>query len=520
MDLTTRARQVVASWIAPAPVTPAVEMKPLDFEDKAEVTRDNPDSNRFGAHVYGTFGDIRVNPDTATQVAAIWACMDVIAGALSSSNWNIYSGYRDTANKTAIPMDRKQTILNTRFNPEMTAQAGKRALMLNAVGFGNGYAEIEWDLAGRPVALWPIPTSRAEPRRDEVTGRLFVRFTQEYGAGTVDVDLDNLVHIRGPSLFGFAGDNMMSRAIRTVAVALALEQHAESYFSNNAQMGTVFVYKGGQMDDTNYRRADESLTQKHRGARKAYTAGLFTGDWDIKTFGKDMADSTYAEIKSLTVDDICRWFHVPPHKVAHLAKSTNNNIEHQGLEFSRDTLRPWVHEVQQELDWKLISARGEPQFVEIDVDWTEQGDYKSRLEAYAIGRNMGVFSANDVLRKLGENTIGADGDIRIVQGANVRLEDVGAAYDVGAGKSEPVEEDKTLTAWLGSIYARVQRRQEQSKPRLGPVAARAGAEKFAIEVLADLPRSVDADAIARGLTEVLDGGDPAKTARSVLEKKP
>ena len=493
--------------------------------NRARLAQPDPSNSRFSTNVYGSFGDIRVNSDTATQVAAIWACMDVIAGAMSSSNWNVYGGFRDEAKKEARPRDRLQGILNTRFNPEMTAQAGKRALMLNAVGFGTGYCEIQWDGAGRPAALWPILTSNTEPRRDIVTNELFLRVFQDQGGGFVDMDLADLFVVRGPSLGGAVGDNMLSRAIRTVAIALAMEQYTESYFSNHAQLGTVFVYKGGVMDDVNYKRADESLAQRHRGSKKAYTSGLFTGDWDIKTFGSPMDKSLLNELKAANVDDICRWFHVPPHKIAHLVKSTNNNIEHQGLEFSRDTLRPWVQEIQQEADWKLISERGEPRFVELDVDWTEQGDYKSRMEAYAIARNMGVFNANDVLRKLGENTIGEDGEIRIVQGANVRLEDVGAAYLDGQGSAGGAEDDDatepatdTLTAWVGTLYARAKRRYKACRKDMSREDARANALAFGVEILADLPRGVDADALAAGLEQAIDGGDATAIARKVLRR--
>lgn len=492
------------------------------MQNAVRVHKADPQAGPFSHSVYRVMADMRVNPETSTQVAAIWACMDVVASASSSSDWNVLGGYRGEANKQALPRDPLQYILNTRWNPEMTAQAGKRAVMLGAVGMGNGYAEIELDLAGRIKALWPIAPHRVEPRRDEETGRLFYRVTQEYRGGWVDLGPEELFIVRGASLVGFAGDNTLSRAVRTVATALAIDQYAESYFGNNAQMGTVFVYKGGIQDDKNYERAKESLVKRHAGVKQAYTTGLMTGEWDIKTFGQNMEQSLYAEVKAMTVEDICRWFHVPPHKIAHLAKATNNNIEHQGLEFSRDTLRPWVKEIEQEADYKLIPYRGAPKFVELDVDWAEQGDYKSRAEAYSILRNIGVFTGNDVARKLGENTFGADGEIRIVQGANVRLENVGAAYAAtGAAPGVPAEDDEddedddTLKAWLTSIYARVQRRTETASKAHGGEAGRKNAQAFAAEVLVDFPLEVRGAALL-GAQRVIEGADPATAATEAL----
>lgn len=494
---TSAALQTVAMSLIDGPQQPqALEVHPSD-----------PQAGRFSHATYRMVSDMRVNPDTATQVAAIWCCMDVIASALSSSDWNVYGGVRGEANKQALPRDPLQYILNTRFNPEMTAQAGKRALGLAASGWGNGIAEIEWDGAGRIKGLWPIAPHRIEPRRDLTNLQLFYRVTQEYRGGWVDIDPENLYIVRGPSMVGFSGDNTLARAVRTVAIALSVDQFVESYFGNHAQLGTVFMYKGGSMNDVNYTRAKESLEAKHRGVKKAYSTGMFTGDWDIKTFGSNMEQSLFQEVKNATVSDICRIFHMPPHKIAQLDKSTNNNIEHQGLEFSRDTMRPWVQEIQQESDYKLIPFRGPDRFIELDMDWAEQGDYKSRMEAYAIGRNMGVLSGNDVLRKLGENTIGEDGDIRIVQGANVRLEDVGAAYaQPGAAPA-----DKVTQAWLTTTYARIARRTAAGgKPK--DVAA------FARELVNDMADPLGSRlARAHEVAQLVVGGaDPVGAAESVI----
>jgi HK97 family phage portal protein len=507
-------RDYLRAWRKPEPpaTSPALEQMAVTLVEPqaaVQVHPADPQSGAFAHSFYRTLADMRVNPDTSTQVAAIWACMDVIAKALSASDWNVYGGVRGEANKQALPRESLQYTLNTRWNPEMTAQSGKRAVGLAAAGWGTGYAEIERDLSGRIKALWPIAPHRVELKRDLSTGRLYAEIAQEYYGGTVDVELEDLFMIRGASLVGFAGDNTLSRAIRTVATSLAIDQYAESYFGNNAQMGTVFIQKTGLQDDKNYQRAKESLTKRHAGVKQAYTTGLFTGEWDIKTFGQNMEQSLFTEVKAMTVDDICRWFHVPPHKIAHLSKSTNNNIEHQGLEFSRDTMRPWVQEVQQEADYKLIPWRGPARFVELDVDWMEQGDYKSRMEAYAIGRNMGVFTGNDVARKLGENTFGPDGDIRIVQGANVRLEDVGAAY------SQPGGADPTAQAWLASVYARVQRRVKKGGR---------DNEAFASSLLADLADALGErmDAAVAQATEVIKGKDPIDAATTVftLEQQP
>jgi HK97 family phage portal protein len=174
----------------------------------------------FGATDPGVFVDY----DTAYQVSAVWACIDAIAAPLASSDWNVYEGLRDEANKKALPNDNLQYILNTRWNVEMTAQSAKRMMGISAVGCGNGYAEIERDLAGRIVALWPIPPDRVEPRRDLQTGDLFYRVTLGDQGGHVDLPPEDVLHFRGPGLSGFMGDDVLHRAIKTIAQAVAMDR--------------------------------------------------------------------------------------------------------------------------------------------------------------------------------------------------------------------------------------------------------------------------------------------------------
>lgn len=479
--------------------------------------------------------NVHVDHDIAEQVAAVWACMDVIASALSASDWNVYAGTRGAANKHDLPADSLQYILNTRFNAEMTAQAGKRALALAAVGYGTGYAEIEYDLARRIIGLWPIAPDRVAPRRDAVTGRLFYLVWQEGAGDWVEFDPADLYIVRGASLVGFAGDDAVRRAVQTIANAVALDQYATGFFGNGAQLGTVFTYKG-KLDDAHYQRVREQIEQRHSGVRNAFRSGFFEGDgeWAVHSMGVDADKAQLIEAKHLSVEEICRWFRVPPHKVAHLLRATNNNIEHQGLEFTRDTLRPWVKEIEQEADYKLIPARGPRKFVEIDVDWAEQGDYKSRAEAYQILRACGVFSPNMVLRKLGENTIGPKGDVFTMNGAAVRLEDVGKnmlpAPASPAPKPEPKpageEGDDVTAAWLLSVYQRIERRVDNRASHLQRAGrpdwlaeSRASSRPFALELMSDLAGVLGERFTAANdrALQVVDGLDPHTAVTAALE---
>lgn len=471
----------------------------------------NPQTGSYFFYGQKTAG-VHVTHETAFMAAAVWACIDVVASSLASSDWNVYSGVRGATSKEAIPTDNLQYTLNTRANLEMTAQSAKRAMMIAAVGYGNGYAEIERDMSRRVVALWPISPDRVTPIRNEF-GNFVYRVTQDYAGGTVDLDPMDVYHIRGASLIGSVGDDMIGKAIQSISRMVAIDQFASAYFGNNAQLGTIFQHDGALGPELK-KEIEEGITKRYATPGKSHRPAVFEGKWTIHQLSNDAEKAQLIDAKYQLIEEICRWFRVPPHKVAHLLRSTNNNIEHQGLEFSRDTLRPWVKEIEQEADFKLIPNR-QQKFIEIDVDWASEGDFASRMQGFSTGINAGVYSVNDVRSKLGENTIGPEGDVHVVQGAMMRLEDVGK-------NMMPAQSDPSAQAWLTSVYARIQRRMESRSAALRngkhsdwKERATKDATAYADEQISEMGEQF---AAARTLVyEVLNGMAPDVAAASILK---
>ena len=128
-------------------------------------------------------------------------------------------------------------------------------------------------------------------------------------------------------------------------------------------------------------------------------------------------------------------FRVPAHMTGDLERSTNNNIEHQSLEFSKYCLAPWLMKWQAELGYKLLPKAalgrnaGRKFFVKFDISDLIMGDFKTTFEAYAIGLVNGVYSVNDVLKKMNSNPIGPEGDIHTIQNQNITLEQIAAQAD-------------------------------------------------------------------------------------------
>ncbi|MGN0801468.1 MAG: phage portal protein [Candidatus Faecivicinus sp.] len=127
----------------------------------------------------------------------------------------------------------------------------------------------------------------------------------------------------------------------------------------------------------------------------------------------------FIETRRFQVEEICRIYRVPPHMVADLSRATFSNIEHSSIDFAIHTIRPWLVRMEQAINRALIPEMEKGRFyVQINLDGLMRGDYKSRMEGYAIARQNGWMSANDIrdLENLNPISDGEGGNAYLING--------------------------------------------------------------------------------------------------------
>ena len=361
---------------------------------------------------YQMLAGVRLTMDEAMRVSAVWACMDAITKPIVSSPWNVISIGPDLS-VTQMPADPLRYVLNTRANPHMTAIACKEALMYCALSGGNGYAEIVKNGAGDVVELWPLPPDGMLPQL--IGGVLWYVYRSTTGIHTpVMLRPDQVYHLKGPSLSGYMGDNLVVRAARTIALAAAAERFSSSYFGNSTVVGGTLQYPG-KLDEPSYQRIKADWAARKRGPDAAHSPVILEGGmkWEPETVNAEQAQ--LVESRKFSIEDIARFYGVPLHKIQLLDKMTFNNIEELELEFTRGTLTPWTLRNEQEADYKLLPPK-DARSTKIDTAWLTYGKAAERAEFYQTMRRIGVFTIDDVLRLEGRNTIGGiEGESRMVE---------------------------------------------------------------------------------------------------------
>ena len=382
---------------------------------------------------------IRMTHDDAIRLSAVWACVTVIAKSIASSSWEVFRD-DDEGNRDYQRNSVTWRLLNVRPNNEMTPFAFREAMVIQALLWGNAYAEIERDILGRPAALWPLMPERCCLERLP-TGQLMVRVDNHSKEATY-LDYRDVFHVHGPSVDGLEGFDTVSVAARSLALSAAAETFASAFYGNGTQMGGILT-SPNNMSPEQVKDLREQLDGRHKGPDNAHKFLLAQGGMTYSKLTVDPDTAQFIETRFFLVEEVCRWFSVPPHKIAHLLRATNNNIEHQGIEFVRDALTPWCERLRQEADWKLIPGSGRLMRTRIDTDWLAEGDAKSKADTDSVYANNGIKDRNEIRRSRGLNARDGAGELT-VQLAMTTLDKIGqepVAPPAPTPAADPSEEE-------------------------------------------------------------------------------
>ena len=386
-----------------------------------------------------------VNERTAMQTTAVYACVRILAEAVASLPLHGYE-YQDDGGKKLVHDHPLYYLLHDEPNPEMTSFVFRETLMSHLLIWGNAYAQIIRDGAGRVLGLYPLLPDKMEVQRDD-RGNIYYVYSRnsdenpmfkEYG--NIKLKAEDVLHIPGLGFDGLIGYSPIAMAKNAVGMTLACEEYGASFFANGANPGGVLEHPGVLKDPSKVR---ESWNSVYRGVNNAHKIAVLEEGMKYQQIGIPPEEAQFLETRKFQINEIARLYRIPPHMVGDLDKSSFSNIEQQSLEFVKYTLDPWVIRWEQSLQRSLLlpGEKGK-YFIKLNVDGLLRGDYQSRMNGYAVGRQNGWFSANDIREMENMNPIPDEegGNLYLVNGAMTKLADAGAF--AGANNGGQKEEEK------------------------------------------------------------------------------
>ena len=345
-----------------------------------------------------------VTEESALRVTAVFSCVRILSWTLASLPLHLYRRLKPRGKERASdhPIYR---LLHDSPNSEQTSFQFRSLLMAHLCLWGNGYAEIEFDRHGHPVGLWPIPAWLCTPFRDY---RKDLAYDVRLPDGTRKILPPYQVwHIMGLSLDGLKGLSPIGMAREAIGLSMAAETFGASFFGNGLNPGGVAEHPQ-KLSPEAHTRLKESLNEKYEGLGKAHRLMLLEEGMKYTKVGIAPEEAQFLGTRNFQVADIARLYGVPPHMIGNTEKTSSwgTGVEQQGIGFVVYTMRPYLVAWEQETSSKLIDPKDRRDyFPEFAVDGLLRGDIKTRYDSYAIGRQWGWLSVNDVRELENSNPI-------------------------------------------------------------------------------------------------------------------
>lgn len=396
-------------------------------------------------HTVKQTAGIRVTEDIAMTYATFWACVGFIADSIASLPLH-HMKARPGGGADIVYESPVDWLCQNESNPETAAFQFRETVIAHALVWGNGYAEIERDMAGRPVWLWQITPDRVKVDR-LASGQLIYEVANQNQPNTILMPED-VFHLKGLGFDGVVGYPVVQYAARSIGGAISVDESASTFYGNDATPGGLLKHPR-RLSENARKDLLDSWQARHGGSRNRRMIALLEEGLEYQQTGVPPETSQLIENRQFGPVDITRWFRVPPHKVGILDRATFSNIEQQELQAIIDCLMPWAVRFEQEVNRKCFgrTSRGS-NYVKHNFNARLRGDAQMRAQLYQMMLLFGVSSINEVRDKEDMNPIGTDGDKRFVQRNMITLDQAGmpepapgAALPQTTPQEKPAEEE-------------------------------------------------------------------------------
>jgi HK97 family phage portal protein len=349
---------------------------------------------------------VKITEQSALKYSPFWAAIRIISGTCGSLPIVVYK--KTERGRDRAPNHKAYSLLHDAPNEYMDAVTFIETRMAHVLTYGNGYAEIQRDGAGRPVALWPLLPDRTK-RKLSPSGIPYYAIQPTHGDIVYLAD-DAVLHIKGLGYDGYTGYNVVQYHKDTLGYGIAVKEYGARYFANDASPGGVLEHPG-TLGDKAAKHLTDSWNRQHQGLENKHRLAILEEGMTWKPIGVDPIKSQCLEVQKYSIDDCARIFQIPCHKLGSLEKASYNSIEEQNLDFITGTMFYWFRKIEQECNRKLFlpGERGH-YYAEFLLDSLLRGNTASRYAAYAIGRQWGWLSIDDIREKENMNPIGAGGE--------------------------------------------------------------------------------------------------------------
>lgn len=342
-----------------------------------------------------------VNETTALNFSAYFCGVNIIASQIGITPLIPYrrTDNDDRERATTHPTYR---VLHVQPNPCSTPAVFWQTLMGHVLTWGNGYAEIEYDNALRPIALWTITPDKMEPKLEALplaNGAYTYRMYYMY-AGKRRIEAEDVIHVPGLGFDGVRGYSVIEHARRSLGLGLAYEQFGSSFLSRGATPAVTIEHPKA-LSPKAKANIREAWDNENGGPFQAGGTVVLEEGMKANVLGIPQKDAQFLEGREYQIEEVARWLNISPyHLKAKFGAWPGGTPEMAQISLLTDTLDPWYVAIAQEVTRKLFPANQlSTYYAEHLVDARLRLDAATRLSIQRGYFDMGVLTAEQIAKQ-------------------------------------------------------------------------------------------------------------------------
>ncbi len=357
---------------------------------------------------------VEVNELTAMQIAAYVGCIRVLSDAVSLTPLEVVEVNKDGSEAVTYEHPLAD-VLGLQMNPETSAADVKQTGQVHLLQTGNTYAEIGYNGAGQPAALYlrspfatfPYRNITGEQGRRPAgpldNGELFYKTTDTPGHYERAIRRQDMVHVKGMGLDSLVGLSPVKYYGREVlGTDLAAQSYSAKFFANDARPGGYLKATGFIASDKKKQALASWMAGHSRG--QANKPALLDGGWSWEKVGVPPDEAQFIETRKFNREQLSAIFGVPPHFLG-ISEESRANMEQRALEFLVFVLKPWLNKWEQSINIKLFPRNGRNAgrfYSRFNTTNFERATYADLLKGVQMGRYAGLYTVDEGRALLGE----------------------------------------------------------------------------------------------------------------------
>ncbi|AND13346.1 phage portal protein [Proteus vulgaris] len=379
-----------------------------------------------------------VTADNALQLSAVWSCVRLLSESISTLPLKIYQTKADGSRELAKHHP-AYTVLCRKPNAEMTPSRFMLMVVASLCLRGNAFIE-KCYIGKKLVSLQPLLPQNMTVKRLE-NGQLEYTYTMPKSNKRV-IPVKNMMHIRGFGMDGVCGMIPIQIGRDVIGTALSTDEAAGKVFENGLQTSGLLTSKNALKADQRERLRKHLMT--FTGSKNAGKVMILEADLSYQNVTMNPETAQLLQSRGFSIEEICRWFRVPPFMVGHADKQSSwaSSVEGMNMQFLTNTLRPLLVNIEQEINRCLLDS-DDDYYAEFSVEGLLRADSAGRSAYYTTALQNGWMSRNDV-RRLENLPPIEGGDIYTVQLNLTPLDQLGK--DITNNEAEKLKAQ--ITNWL------------------------------------------------------------------------